>query len=250
MFDIGTIVVVAATFLVAGVVKGAVGLGLPSVGLALLTIVLDLPTAMALLLVPTFGTNVWQASVGDHGRVILRRLWPFLFMATVTVWVGASALTRVDVAWLSALLGVLLVSYATVNLRGIRLTVPARHESWVGPLAGAVNGVLTGMTGSSIFPGVMFMQALGLSRDALVQAMGMLFLFSTLALALVLQQSNLLTVELGTLSFLALVPASIGLTVGKRIRQRLSKDLFHKVFLVALLTLGTYIVATSLGSFG
>src|SRR3954468_12069710 len=117
---------VAGTFLLAGTVKGVIGLGLPTVSLALLTVAFDLPSAMALLLVPSFVTNLWQASVGGHGKTILHRLWPFLVMATVTVWVGAQALTRVDVSLLAALLGVLLATYSTVNLRGIQLTIPAR----------------------------------------------------------------------------------------------------------------------------
>jgi uncharacterized protein len=249
MFEAGTIIAVAGTFLVAGAVKGVIGLGLPTVSLALLTVALDLPSAMALLLVPSFVTNLWQASVGGNGSVILRRLWPFLAMATVTVWMGATALTRVDLSLLSALLGMLLVAYATVNLGGFRFSVSTRHEIWVGPLIGTANGVLTGMTGSFVVPGVMFLQAIGLSRDVLIQAMGMLFAASTLALALALQQNNFLTAENGTLSLAALGPAIVGLIVGQRVRKRLSEHLFRKVFFVTLLVLGAYIVVTALGKF-
>ena len=105
MFDALTILAIAGTFLLAGTVKGVIGLGLPTVSLALLTVAIDLPHAMALLLVPSFITNLWQAAVGGNGGAILRRLWPFLLMATGTVWLGATALTRVDLSLLSALLG-------------------------------------------------------------------------------------------------------------------------------------------------
>src|SRR4051794_1756287 len=110
MPDTATLLVLTGTFLLAGSVKGVIGLGLPTVSLALLTVAFDLPTAMALLLVPSFVTNLWQSVVGGNAGTILRRLWPFLLMATVTVWIGAAALTRVDTALLTALLGVLLVS--------------------------------------------------------------------------------------------------------------------------------------------
>lgn len=79
-----TIAVIALTFLIAGTVKGVIGLGLPTVSLALLVVALDLPTAMALLLVPSFVTNLWQATVGGNGFAILRRIWFFLVMATVS----------------------------------------------------------------------------------------------------------------------------------------------------------------------
>jgi hypothetical protein len=170
-------------------------------------------------------------------------------MATATVWLGAAALTRVDLAWLSALLGLLLVCYATVSLAGLRFTINTGQEIWIGLLVGGANGVLTGMTGSFVVPGVLFLQAIGLARDHLIQAMGMLFTVSTLALAMALQGSNLLTLELGKMSAAALLPALIGMVIGQRIRQKLSEQLFRRVFFMALLALGAYIAASAVNGF-
>jgi len=230
-------------------VKGVIRLGLPTVSLALLTVAFDLPSAMALLLVPSFVTNLWQAMVGGNSRAILLRLWPFLVMATVTVWIGAAALTRVDLSLLTALLGMLLVTYALVNLGGIRLTIPTRHEAWAGPLIGSANGVLTGMTGSFVVPGVMFLQAIGLSRDMLIQAMGMLFTASTVAHAAALQKSNFLTIDQGILSAGAVLPAIVGMILGQKVRKLLSEQLFRMVFFAAPLVLDTYIIVSALGYF-
>lgn len=246
MDDIATLLAVAGTFLVAGAVKGVIGLGLPTVSLALLTVAIGLPQAMALLLVPSFVTNVWQAATGGNGRAIVARLWPFLLMATITVWIGATALTRVDPSWLTGLLGLLLVAYAVMSLAGLRIAVPARREAWVGPLVGSANGILTGMTGSFVVPGVLFLQAIGLPRDVLIQAMGMLFTASTVALALALQGNGLLSADLGAVSAAAVAPAIAGMALGGRIRRRLSEALFRRVFFVALLLLGAYIVAGAL----
>ena len=247
MFDAATILVIAGTFLLAGAVKGVIGLGLPTVSLAVLAVAIDLPSAMALLLVPSFVTNVWQGAVGGHGRDLLRRTWPFLLVAAVTVRLGASALTRVDFSLLSALLGLLLVAYAAANLLGLRFRVEAHREKWVGPLVGLVNGVLTGMTGSFVVPGVMYLQALGLPRDALIQAMGMLFTVSTLALGFSLQANNLLRLEHGALSTMALAPAMAGMVAGQRIRKRLSEQLFRRIFFLSLLALGAYLAARAFG---
>ncbi len=246
MFDVFTILTVAATFLLAGAVKGVIGLGLPTVSLALLTIILGLPEAMSLLLVPSFVTNVWQAAVGGHAGVVLRRLWPFLATATATVWLGAIALTRVDLALLSALLGALLIVYSTVSLVGYHIALTRRQEVWAGPLLGTVNGVLTGMTGSFVVPGVLFLQAIGLERDMLVQAMGMLFTVSTVALGLALHGNQLLSAELGALSGAALVPAVLGMVAGQRFRRAMSEETFRRAFFVALLMLGAYIAANAL----
>lgn len=247
MLDPTMLAIVFATFLLAGTVKGVIGLGLPSISLALLTVAADLPTAMALLLVPSFVTNLWQAVVGGNGAVILRRLWPFMLMATVCVWLGAAALTRVDLSLLSALLGMLLVSYAGLGLGGIKLTIQPAREAWAGTLIGATNGVLTGMTGSFVVPGVMFLQAIGLPRDMLIQAMGMLFTVSTVALGVALGGNGMLSMDQGVLSASGVLPAIAGMMIGQRLRQKLSEDLFKRVFFWALLVLGFYIAATALG---
>jgi uncharacterized membrane protein YfcA len=234
---------IIGTFLLAGAVKGVIGLGLPTVSLALLTVAIDLPHAMALLLVPSLVTNLWQALVGGQLRAILRRIWPFLLMATVMVWLGATALTRVDLHLLSALLGALLVIYSLVSLGGVRFSLSPRQEIWLGPVIGSANGILTGMTGSFVVPGVLFLQAIGLSRDTLIQAMGILFTVSTLALAIALQGNRFLSVELAAWSSIALLPALLGMVLGQRIRRRLPEALFRRVFFVSLLALGAYIVA-------
>ncbi len=241
MFDPAMMILIAATFLLAGAVKGVIGLGLPSVSLGLLAVALDLTTAMALLIVPSLVTNLVQASVGGKARAILKRIWPFLAMATGTVWIGATALTRVDLDLLSCLLGLLLMVYAGLNLGGVRLTIPANREVWAGPVFGAANGILTGMTGSFAVPGVMFLQAIGLSRDMLVQAMGMLFTVSTIALALALHTNSIMTADHSLASALALVPALIGMFAGQAIRHRLTEARFRRVFFVAILVLGAYI---------
>ena len=246
MFEPLTLAIVAGTFLLAGMVKGVIGLGLPTVSLAVLTVALGLPEAMNLLLVPSLVTNIWQAAVGGQGRVLLRRLWPFFLLATVMIWFGATALTRVDLSWLSALLGFLLVLYAGSNLAGFRLAIPPGRERWAGPLFGAINGLLTGMTGSFVVPGVLYLQAIGFPRDSLIQAMGILFTLSTLALAVALGGNGLLTRDLGVLSAAGLIPAIVGMLAGQRIRKRLSEAVFRKVFFAALLLLAIYIIVNAL----
>jgi hypothetical protein len=196
--------------------------------------------------VPSFVTNLWQSLVGGNAKVILHRLWPFLVTATGTVWIGVAALARLNSSLLAALLGAQLVAYSLVSLRGTRLTIPIRHEGWAGPLVGSANGVLTGMTGSSVVPGVIFLQAIGLPRDVLVQAMGILFAASTLALAAALQQANFLTAEHGILSSGAVLPAIAGMIVGRWVRMGLSEQRFRTVFFVALLMLGAYIIANAI----
>ena len=237
-----TLIIIAATFFLAGSVKGVIGLGLPTVSLGLLAAAFDLTTAMALLLIPSFVTNIWQAVIGGNGKTILKRIWPFLCLATATIAIGATALTTVNPLYLSILLGILLVAYSTLNILGFRLSISPHHEKWTGPILGTANGVLTGMTGSFVVPGVMYLQAIGLPRDMLVQAMGMLFSLSTIGLAFALQKNSLLNSELATISSLAVVPAIIGMVLGQKVRKSLSETKFRKVFFISIFILGVFII--------
>lgn len=245
MFDTITLSTIAVTFLLAGAVKGIIGLGLPVVSLGVLAALLDLPTAMTLLIVPSFVTNLYQASVGGHLIAIFQRIWLFLVTAMATVWLGAAALTTIDLEYLTALLGLLLATYGMLNLIGFRPVILTRHEKWMGPAFGLANGILTGMTGSFMVPGVMYLQGIGLSRNELVQAMGMLFTASTVALALALGTNAILSLELSAVSALAVIPSLVGMAAGQYLREYLSDIRFNYVFFSAIFLLGTYIFVGS-----
>ena len=250
MADTESFLAIGLTFLLAGFVKGIIGLGLPTVSLALLTVTVGLKAGMVLLIVPSFITNVWQGLAGGNLGVILKRLWPFLATTCVGTWFGVKGLTTYDPSLLAALLGVLLCIYAGVNLRRPYRPDIADKENWLGPLVGAVTGGLTGLTGSFVVPGVMYLQALAMPRDMLIQAMGVAFTICTVALAIGLNDQHLISHDLGVISTASVVPAFIGMAIGQRVRGRLSEAMFLKVFFAALGVLGVYITVRSLIAYG
>ncbi|WP_417518231.1 sulfite exporter TauE/SafE family protein [Minwuia sp.] len=235
-----------AIFLIAGLVKGVVGFGLPTVCLVLFTLTSGLFDAMALLLVPSLVTNLWQAVRGGQFIALSRRLVLFYATASGGIFIGALALGHVDPDWLVLLLGLLTVTYGFSGLAGVRIRVPRHREGPMGALTGLTNGVLTGMTGSFVVPGVLYLQAIGLPREALVQAMGILFSLSTLALAIALGGNGLLSVDLGWQSALGVVPAVIGMTAGQRLRGHLSETAFRRAVLIGLSVLGCAIILRAL----
>jgi uncharacterized membrane protein YfcA len=246
MWTSETLLIVGGTFLLAGFVKGVIGLGVPTVSLALLTVTLGMKPAMALLLLPSLVTNLWQAFAGGAFLAIVRRTWSLLLAMCLAAWVGVHLLTRADTALLSGLLGALLCVYAALGLARPQIPAPGRHETWLSPLVGVVNGVLTGLTGSFVVPGVPYLQSLGLGRDALVQAMGIMFTVSTLALAVSLSGQSLLPGDLWLLSLAAVLPALLGMVLGQVFRQLLSEAVFRRVFFISLVILGLYIAASAL----
>ena len=90
--------VIAAVFLLAGFVKGAIGLGLPTVSIGLLGLLMSPAQAAAILVVPSLVTNVWQALAGGGVAALIRRLWPVLAGICVGTFIGAVLLPHDDTA--------------------------------------------------------------------------------------------------------------------------------------------------------
>ena len=236
------IVIVCATFLFAGWVKGVVGLGLPTIALALLAASVGLREAIALMLVPSLVTNVWQGLVGRALVPLCRRLWPLLLIACIGTWFGVGVLAQADAVLLTGVLGVMICGYAGISLATPQIPAPGRWEGILSPTVGAIAGIATGLTGSFI-PGILYLQALGLSRDHLVQAMGIAFTVLTVALAGALTRQQMMTADLWLMSAVAVAPAGLGMMLGQAVRRRLSEAVFRRVLFTALLLLGAYLAS-------
>ncbi|MEK9722555.1 MAG: sulfite exporter TauE/SafE family protein, partial [Rhodospirillaceae bacterium] len=204
-----TLYLVLATFLLAGMVKGVIGMALPTVSLGVLAATLGLKEAIVLMLVPSFLTNVWQGLAGGHFAALMRRLWLLLAAMAAGTWFGTAALRMPDTSILELILGGTLVAYGAFGLRTPHFPAAGGREPWLSPLIGAATGVLAGLTGSTVLPVVPYLQTLGLSREALIQAMGICFSAAALAIGLALGGRSLLPADLGLMSVIGVLPALV-----------------------------------------
>jgi uncharacterized membrane protein YfcA len=238
---LSTLVITGLAFLLAGFVKGVIGLGLPTVAIGLLGLVMPPAQAAALLVLPSLVTNVWQLAAGPRFAALLRRLWPMLAGVCVGTWAGAGLLSDDSAGQATTALGAALVLYALVGLAAIRFSVPARLEPWLSPLIGAATGLVTAATGVFVIPAVPYLQALGLQKEDLVQALGLSFTVSTVALAFNLAQAGFLQVSLAGVSLLALACALAGMVLGQWLRMRIRPAVFQRCFFLGLLALGAHL---------
>jgi uncharacterized protein len=230
-------------FFGAGTVKGVLGMGLPTVAMGLLGLVMPVAQAASLLAVPSLATNVWQAGQGQHLRALLLRLWPLHLGVVLGVAAGSGFMHAGSGRGASLLLGICLVVYGAAGLAGWVLRRPPRvHERWCSAVAGVLTGLLTAATGVFVLPAVPWLQALGLDKDEMSQALGMGFTVSTLALAVSLSAGGSFTVETALHSALLLVPAMAGMALGQRVRGELSQQAFRRLFFAGLLALGLWLV--------
>jgi len=232
----------ALVFLLAGLVKGVTGMGLPTIAMALLGSLMPPAAAAALLVVPSLVTNLWQLLAGPDLALLLRRLRSMMLGILLGTLAGSWLLTRGEGAWATTALGLALAAYAALALLLRPPRVAARLERLLSLPMGLSTGLVTGATGVFVLPAVPYLQALGLVRDRLVQALGLSFTVSTIALALGLAGGGAFGgAELG-LSTLALLPALLGMRIGQWLRGLVSPAAFRRWFLVALLLLGLQLV--------
>jgi hypothetical protein len=237
---------IAGVFVVAGFVKGVVGLGLPAIAMGLLALVMPPADAASVLILPTLATNIWQMAAGPSLKPIIVRLWPFLLSVIGGTLAGAGWLVSAHSHFGTMLLGIALALYALSGLAAIRFAVSARTETWLGPVVGLVTGLVAAATGVFAMPAVIYLQAIGFEKEDLVQALGLSFTVSSLALAVNLASVSALNLSLGTASIGALAVACLGMWLGQLLRLRLRPETFRLVFLLGLLALGLYLIARSI----
>lgn len=183
-FDTTLLVIAGLTFLIAGLVKGLIGLGLPTVSIAVLSATVGLPMALPLMVMPSVITNLWQAIVGGALLSLLRRFWSLLMASVLGVFVAYSLLFVTSAKAMTGLLGIVLCVYSGAGLFSLSLVPRVHREHLASPTIGLVTGVLAGATGSMVMPVVAYLQALRLPKDEFVQMMGISFAVSTAAIGL------------------------------------------------------------------
>ncbi len=237
---------IVGVFVLAGLIKGVIGMGLPTISMGLLAIVMPPAEAAAILIVPSLATNVWQMLAGPHLASLTRRLWPTMLGVIVGTLAGTGWLVGANARLATALLGVTLALYALSGLRSVRLVAGPTTERWLGPTIGGVTGLITAATGVFVIPAVPYLQAIRLEKEEFVQALGLSFTVSTVALALNLALDSALPWSLGPVALGALAAACTGMWLGQALRTRLRPETFRLCFFLGLLLLGLYLVARAL----
>lgn len=233
---------VAGAFVLGGLVKGLLGVGLPLVVVPLLALVIPSPKAIALMGIPILLTNVWQAADGGHIGYALRRFATMLVPMVITTALTVRLTLGLPVSTLNTLVAAALLLAIALMVWHPKLDIEPRSERrW-----GAVVGMLTGaMGGVSSLMGplvISYLVALGLDRERFIGSISIIYLAGALPLYLSMAALGVFGMPEAILSTLALAPVFAGMALGKRMRRHVSEIAFRRLLLgfltvVALLLL-------------
>jgi len=233
--------VIAGAFIVAGVAKGTIGMGMPPIAIGLMSFAVPLESAIAIMVLPTVVTNVWQAIYGGRFRPLLRRFGVIAAAAMAGILTVGLFFSTFGSPRTTGWVGVIMALYSLLALTPWRPKVPQRAERWANPLIGLASGAVAGTTGVAAVPFLPYMQSLDIDRHELVQALGIMYLFITgmLAVSLALHGAYHLTNIAGGIA--AIVPTMAGVWLGQRARRRLSPETFRRFFIFGMLAIGLHL---------
>jgi uncharacterized protein len=240
------LILIAAIFVFAGFIKGVLGLGLPTISMGLLAATMAPTRALAIVIVPAVISNIWQTFAGPHLGDIVRRLWPLLVGTVIGAWLNAGAMTGPNAQYIPIALGIVLVIYAVMGLSKFSFTVARRDEKWVGGIVGVITGMISIATGVQVVPSMPFMQAIGMEKDELVQALGVFFTVATLALSINLTHSGVLKAATALPGAIALAASFAGMFLGQAARSKMPAEAFRRWFLIGMIALGIYLAVSTL----
>ncbi|MEL6961352.1 MAG: sulfite exporter TauE/SafE family protein [Pseudomonadota bacterium] len=234
--------IAVATFLFAGMIKGVVGIGLPTASIAILAQVTDPRQAIALLLLPALAANAWQ--VYRSGRLLeaVREFWPFAAVMTVGIWIFARFAVHVPADVLIIGTGIVIILFALSSLISKPYALPPAFDLSAQLGAGALAGIMGGLTSIWSPPMVIYLLARRLSKDAFVRVTGMLILVGTIPLIIGYMQAGLMTPTLAAYSAMLILPTWLGFAIGEWMRHRLDAEQFRRILLIVFFFMGANLI--------
>jgi uncharacterized membrane protein YfcA len=214
--------------------------------MGLLAVMMPPSQALAIVVVPAIVTNIWQTFVGPYLRDIVLRLWPLMLGTAIGIWLNGGMLTGPYARYGAVVLGILLMIYAAIGLGKFRFSVARPNEKWVGGIVGLITGAISAATGVQVVPSMPFMQAIGMEKDELIQALGVYFTVATLGLAFNLTSAGLFSAATALPGAIAMAASFAGMFIGQAVRTRMEPDSFRRWFLIAMIFLGIYLVGAAI----
>lgn len=236
------VVGVALAFFVGGIIKGAVGFGLPMVTVPLLVMIVDVRVGLALMTVVILATNFYQTFEGGLPGTMFRAYW-WIFLAMAAGFaVGGALIVRLDPSLLVGFLGVVVAFFAAWSLARPSLALPERLHRPVGLAAGLLGGILGGLTtlfGPTI---LMYLLALHLPQERFIRLVGAIYLVGGVMLTVTYASTSILSWTLVLLSTICVVPALAGMAGGQWLRERVPQEVVRRITLVVLFLMGVSMV--------
>jgi len=237
----------AAVVLAAGIIKGAIGFGFPSLATPLLSLVVDVKTAVVVLILPNIVMDGIQFARRGAPLATVRRFGTLLLSGGVGIVLGTRVLTLLSPRTATLILGVFVLIFVALSVTGLAPKIPPHWEPWLSPPAGFAAGVIGGVTNSPATALVLYFHGIGLAKHDFISSIAFTFFFYKLVQLGAVTWYGLLPWSLLGVSVALTAVALAGFAVGLRVQDRLDQRSFNRVVLVFLAVLGAWLLVRGRG---
>lgn len=225
--DPKTWALVGAALFIGGLTKGTLGIGMPALAVPLMLSAVSLPTAIALLVAPSYLSNVIELSnIPDKKAVLKRFSWLIAGLCAGAV-IGAMVVLSISRGWAVFLMGVTAILFALGQAARLDITVPIKAERPAGAAVGVVSGIFGGFTGLFGPPIAAYLLALRMRHEEFVGAIALIYLFGLSVLYLLLARSGVLNSDVLLVSSLGCIMVYAGLIAGRWLRRRIEEPILR-----------------------
>ena len=232
--------------LLAAIVKGAIGFGFPTLGTPLLALVVDVKTAVAVLVIPNMVMDGLQlrrsGPIGDAPR----RLALLLLFTMIGTVIGTKLLVALSPRTATMILGVFILGYVLLDLARFSPRVPPSWELTLAAPVGLAAGIMGGITNAPGTPIALYLVALGMEKKEFVRSIAFTFLVVKGVQLVTLVWYGLLTWSLAVVSLGLAATGLAGFALGLKLQDRLDQRSFSRAVLIFLAALGVWLLVRTL----
>jgi uncharacterized membrane protein YfcA len=219
-------------------IKGSLGMGFSTICLAMLANVIELKTAISIVVLPSMLSNVIVMIEAGNLRISLKLFLSMILASIPGMVVGLQLLKQTDNTLSVSILALVLIVYGCWGWANHQFRIDDKFISKLNPLVGFTTGIVNGATGSQIFPVMPYLLSLNISKDVLVQTINLSFTLNSLIMLGFLYKMNSLDTDSILTYALGIVPVAIGVWLGGKVRKRIPEARFKRIVMVLIISLG------------
>lgn len=238
----------ALGLLAGSTVKGVAGIGLPLVAVPLLTVLVNLKTAVTMTTVPIIGSNFVQSIQGGQFPHLVKRFWTLLVPLFVAIIVGTRLLVVLPERVLDLIIGTAVISIPLFLHFSPHIRVTRAHERWANPLIGIASGLLGGVSTFYGPPIMLYVFGMRLPKDEFIPTISLMYTVAGVGMLFGIYANAVATLPEIGVAFLMLIPTAIGMWIGRFIHVQLSERRFQQLIVAIYIITGvTFLVDALVG---
>lgn len=222
-----------------GFIKGALGVGTPLLTVPMMAMVLPPQMAVVMMAIPVVVANVWLVKDAGDLKSTGARFWPALLALLIGTWVGVKVLKGIDEQLLLTVVGVAVICFTLLQASPKKITILPSWEKLMGVVFCGIAGIIGGL--SSMFGPMMILYLVSLTnlnKNQFVGTICYFYLVAVIPWVIVMFVLGVLNTPLAISSTLAVIPLSVGLLIGQRVRKYIDESLFKNLVLFVLIVSG------------